>query len=107
MEAGLFLGLYFILSVMFIKERSQYTSIVPCISYRADRPLMGAWVRGDLVRIDYVSGKDFKSFNLSENGTDFQLADFESKCLDLLQNCTLTDVGLRRPVFIPRNSNYK
>ena len=77
------------------------------ISDRADRPLTTAWVRGDLVRIDFVSGKDFKSFNLSENGTDFQLADFESKCLDLLQNCTLTDVGLRRPVFIPRNFELK
>ena len=36
---------------------------------------------------------------MSENGTDIQLANFEEKCLNLLQNCTLTDVGLRRPVF--------
>ena len=98
LEAGLFLELYFILSVMSIKERSQYMS-----KQTVRRPLMAAGDRGGLLRIDFVSGKDFKSFNLSENGTDFQLADFESKCLDLLQNCTLTDVGLRRPVFIPRN----
>ena len=36
---------------------------------------------------------------MSENGTDIQLANFEEKCLNLLRNCTLTDVGLRRPVF--------